>query len=106
MWRNVIILITLNLTDSFSLRPLFSIIYFSYHLQTFAIRFGTSEIAKEFKEAFIAGQGEMTSLLAGEDSKEGKEEADEAVKAMESLAVKEEKVEVKEEWWGKQELLI
>ena len=39
----------------------------------------------------------MTSLLAGEDSKEGKEEADEAVKAMESLAVKEEKVEVKEE---------
>jgi hypothetical protein len=63
--------------------------------QTFAIRFGSSEIAKEFKEAFIAGQAEMTALLGGADSKEGAEEADEVTAAIESLAVKGE--EVKEE---------
>ena len=44
------------------------------NLQTFAIRFANSEITKEFKEAFMAGQSEMTALLAGEDSKEGKEQ--------------------------------
>lgn len=65
-------------------------------LQTFAIRFASSEIAKEFKEHFIAGQGEMTSLLAGEDSKEGAAEADEVVAAIESLAVKGEDVKAEE----------
>jgi Ran-binding protein 1 len=39
--------------------------------KTFAIRFGTSDIAKEFKDAFLAGQAEMTTLLGGEDTKEG-----------------------------------
>lgn len=56
-------------------------------LQTFAIRFGTSDIAKEFKEAFIAGQVEMTALMGGEDAKIPAEGADEVTAAIGSLAV-------------------
>ena len=62
--------------------------------QTFAIRFGTSEIAKEFKEAFIAGQGEMTCLLTGLDSEEATKGADEIIAAIETLDVKAEEVVV------------
>lgn len=60
---------------------------FSKFLQTFAIRFGTSDIAKEFKEAFVAGQGEMTALMGGEDAKIPAEGADEVTAAIEALAV-------------------
>ena len=60
--------------------------------QTFAIRFGSSEIAKEFKEAFTAGQKDMTALLAGEDSKEAAEGTDDVTAAIESLEVKSEVV--------------
>jgi hypothetical protein len=56
-------------------------------LQTFAIRFSTSDIAKEFKEAFVAGQGEMTALMGGEDAKIPAEGADEVTAAIGSLAV-------------------
>lgn len=56
--------------------------------QTFAIRFGSSELAKEFKEAFTAGQKDMTALLAGEDSKEAAEGTDDVTAAIESLEVK------------------
>lgn len=62
--------------------------------QTFAIRFGSSEIAKEFKEAFISGQGEMTCLLTGLDTQETAKGADEITAAIESLAVKGEEVVV------------
>lgn len=63
--------------------------------QTFAIRFGSSEIAKEFKEAFTAGQKDMTALLAGEDSKEAAEGTDDVTAAIESLEVKSEVVKEK-----------
>lgn len=58
-------------------------------MKTFAIRFGSPELAAEFKAAFVAGQEEMTKVLAGADATEGKAEADEASKAIESLSVKE-----------------
>ena len=67
----------------------------SYLFQTFAIRFGSSEIAKEFKEAFTAGQKDMTALLAGEDSKEAAEGTDDVTAAIESLEVKSEVVKEK-----------
>jgi Ran-binding protein 1 len=57
---------------------------------TFALRFSTPEIAQEFKAAFQAGQEEMKKLMAGEDAKEGKAEADEAAEAIENLTVKDE----------------
>ncbi len=64
---------------------------------TFALRFSTPEIAQEFKTAFQAGQEEMKKLMAGEDAKEGKAEADEAAEAIEKLAVKEEAAPAAEE---------
>jgi hypothetical protein len=56
-------------------------------IQTFAIKFADSEGAKEFEAAFKAGQAEMVKVLAGEDSKEGKAEADAAAAAIDSLTV-------------------
>lgn len=62
--------------------------------QTFALRFGSSEIAQEFKKEFTKYQQEMKKLVQGLDSTEGAQEADEATKALESLNVKsEEKAE-------------
>jgi Ran-binding protein 1 len=55
---------------------------------TFAIRFGSPELAQEFHAAFTAGQAEMTKLLAGADSAEGDAEAEAAAQAVEALSVK------------------
>ena len=55
--------------------------------QTFAVRFGTSEIATEFNTAFKKGQEEMKKLVEGLDSTEGAAEADEAAAALDSLAM-------------------
>lgn len=60
---------------------------------TFAIRFASSEIAQDYKAEFTKYQAEMQSLLFGNDSKEGKEEADSATAALESLNVKSEEAE-------------
>ena len=62
------------------------------NVQTFAIRFKTSEQALEFPKRFIAGQSEMTALVSGADgaapaTAEDKKADEEVVKAIESLAV-------------------
>ena len=57
-------------------------------MQTFAIRFASSEIAQEYKAEFGKAQAEMQKLLAGGDAAEGSAEADEAASALESLNVK------------------
>eukprot|EP01031_Cornospumella_fuschlensis_P036061 gene36061-43732_t len=57
---------------------------------TFALRFGSSEIAQEFKKEFTKYQQEMKKLVQGLDSAEGAQEADEATKAVEALNVKSE----------------
>jgi hypothetical protein len=57
-------------------------------LQTFAIRFASSEIAQEYKAEFTKYQAEMQSLLFGADSTEGSAEADSAAAALDSLTVK------------------
>ena len=54
----------------------------------FAIRFGQAESAVEFKTQFSEAQESMKSLLAGEDSAEGKKEADELAGALDKVAVK------------------
>ncbi len=58
-------------------------------LQTFAIRFNTSDIANEFKAAFLKGQEEMRGLLAGKDAGDSAEskEVDDAASVLESLSV-------------------
>ena len=56
-------------------------------MQTFAIRFGSPELAQEFKTAFAAGQVEMEKLLSGADATEGKALVDGAADALEGLAV-------------------
>ena len=67
-------------------------------MQTFAIRFASSEIAQEYKAEFGKAQKEMEKLLSGADSAEGAAEADEATKALDALTVKaEEPAEKKEE---------
>ena len=55
---------------------------------TFAIRFASSDIAQEFKDAFNKAQEENKQFVEGLDAKEGTEEADEAAAAIASLAVK------------------
>jgi hypothetical protein len=66
-------------------------------LQTFAIRFGSAEIAQEFKAKFAECQAEMDKLLSGGDAAQGSAEADEAAKAIDSLNVKAEAEEPKKE---------
>ena len=56
-------------------------------LQTFAIKFGSAELALEFKTAFNNGQEEMKALLAGADAPTGKAEADAAADAISALSV-------------------
>ena len=58
-------------------------------MQTFAIRFNTSDIANEFKAAFLKGQEEMRGLLAGKDAgeSEASKEVDDAASVLESLSV-------------------
>jgi len=51
----------------------------------FALRFADSEIAGSFKESFVSYQKEMEKLLAGEDSPEGAEEAEEVAEALSGL---------------------
>ena len=79
--------------------PSFPILSFLLNvLQTFAIRFASSEIAQEYKAEFGKAQAEMQKLLSGGDATEGAAEADEAASALESLNVKaEEPAEKKEE---------
>jgi len=55
----------------------------------FALRFVDSEIAAGFLEKFQECQKDMEKLLSGEDSAEGKEEADEAAEAISSLKTSE-----------------
>jgi Ran-binding protein 1 len=55
---------------------------------TFAIRFASAEIATEFKTAFAKAQEDNKQFVEGLDSKEGAKEADDAAKALETLAVK------------------
>lgn len=64
-----------------------AIYWFWFSVQTFAIRFGTPEIAQEFKKEFEKGQEEMKKLMSGADASQGKEEADEAAKVLENLKV-------------------
>jgi hypothetical protein len=59
-----------------------------YCIQTFAIRFASSEIAQEYKAAFAKNQAEMQVLISGGDAKEGAAEAEQAAAALDSLAIK------------------
>eukprot|EP01041_Mallomonas_annulata_P009024 gene9024-18687_t len=60
---------------------------------TFAIKFADAEQALEFNKSFKECQDEMKKILAGEDSKTGGNEADEAADAIAALAVSETKEE-------------
>ena len=62
-------------------------------MQTFAIRFGSPEIATAFKTAFVDNQQINKKILEGADSSEGSKEADEAADAIGALSVKSETVE-------------
>lgn len=64
----------------------------------FACRFSDSDVANTFKEKFLESQKAMEKVLAGEDSAEGAEAADEAAAALEGL-----KTEDKEEEAAKEE---
>eukprot|EP01038_Epipyxis_sp_PR26KG_P007739 gene7739-10516_t len=55
---------------------------------TFAIRFGSSELATAFKDELTKAQKEMEKLLSGQDGPSGQGEADEAAAALDSLTVK------------------
>lgn len=57
----------------------------------FALRFGDSDIAKEFEAAFKKAQESMKQLLAGEDNpgEDGGAAADEAAEALAGLSTKE-----------------
>jgi Ran-binding protein 1 len=55
----------------------------------FALRFGDSDIAKEFKEKFTECQKEMEKLLAGEDKPDADGAADAAAEALAGLSTKE-----------------
>lgn len=59
----------------------------------FALRFGSPEIAKEFKLAFELHQVEMKKFVAGLDNEEGSKEAEEISSAIESLTVESKDVE-------------
>jgi len=54
----------------------------------FAIRFGQSESAQEFKAEFSKAQESMKAVFAGADSEEGKKEAEELAGALDKVAVK------------------
>jgi Ran-binding protein 1 len=53
---------------------------------TFALKFGSPELAKAFKETFNKYQDVMKKVLDGEDAAEGAEEADEAADAIAALS--------------------
>lgn len=55
----------------------------------FALRFANSDIANAFRDKFLECQKHMEKILAGEDSTEGKEAADEAAEAISSLKTSE-----------------
>jgi len=55
----------------------------------FALRFTDSDVAGKFKTSFLDCQSKMKALLAGEDDKEGGEEADEAAAALSELKTSE-----------------
>lgn len=56
--------------------------------KTFAVKFGDSAGANEFKELFTKSQGEMKVLMTGADAPEGADAADEAAAAVAALDVK------------------
>jgi hypothetical protein len=68
-----------------------------FHMQTFAIRFASAEIAGEYKSEFGKAQEAMQKLMAGEDAAEGAAEADEAAEALDALNVKSDDPAPKEE---------
>ena len=53
---------------------------------TFALKFGSPELAKAFKETFSKYQDVMKKVLDGEDAAEGADEADEAADAIAALS--------------------
>lgn len=55
--------------------------------QTFAIRFGSPEIAQEFKKLFLEQQAANKKFVEGLDSEEGQKEAEEIATAIDNLAV-------------------
>lgn len=63
----------------------------------FALKFGDSDVANEFKDKFIACQKEMESLLGGKDGEDAEGVADEAAAALAGLSTSDEKEEPKEE---------
>lgn len=60
------------------------------NVQTFAIRFGSPEIAQEFKKSFLEQQIVNKKFIEGLDDAEGSAEVDQAATELESLKVKEE----------------
>jgi Ran-binding protein 1 len=56
--------------------------------KTFAVKFGDSAGANEFKELFTKSQAEMKVLMTGADAPEGADAADEAAAAVAALDVK------------------
>jgi Ran-binding protein 1 len=63
----------------------------------FAIRFGDSDIANEFRDKFLECQSEMEKLLGGKDAEDAEGVADEAAAALAGLSTSEVKEEPKEE---------
>lgn len=55
----------------------------------FALRFSDSDTANTFRDRFLECQKHMEKILAGEDSAEGKEAADEAAEAISALKTSE-----------------
>jgi len=55
--------------------------------RTFAAKFKTPEVAKEFHEAFSLAKENNRKIAAGEDSAEGAKEAEDVSKALDSLSV-------------------
>jgi hypothetical protein len=56
----------------------------------FALKFGTPELAAEFKESFEAAQKSMQAIISGADDNQGSAEADAAADAIAALDVKSE----------------
>ena len=63
----------------------------------FALKFGDSDVANEFKDKFLECQNEMEKLLGGKDADDADGVADEAAAALAGLSTLEDKEEPKEE---------
>jgi Ran-binding protein 1 len=65
----------------------------------FAMRFANTDIAQEFKDAFVSAQKEMEALLSGQDKpgEDGGAAADEAAEALAGLTTTDEAAAAEEE---------